>query len=278
MKPDRIFLAEVRRRMLLFVRLAASGHPGSITSGHAGSFPRAFEQMALMIREGGAGGGLRMSEIKWLLGVVVDVIVQFDRDERGRFISELYYEPRRQRLARWNDAEAAMSSTLPMSSWPVGRKAAAGVFATLCLTVLSCAAVYGAGVLFLLLNKANPLQASFASIVHYWDLYSGDPPLRKKLLGSIAASGFGFLILLPGTLVAAARRRRPLHGDARFANLAEVARAGLLADQTQPARPAILVGRYRGRFLSLPGQLSVMLSAPTRSGKGVGVVIPNLLN
>ena len=28
-----------------------------------------------------------------------------DRDERGRFVSELYYEPARQRLARWDDAE-----------------------------------------------------------------------------------------------------------------------------------------------------------------------------
>ncbi len=37
--------------------------------------------------------------------VVVDVVVQFDRDERGRFVSELFYEPRRQRLARWDDAE-----------------------------------------------------------------------------------------------------------------------------------------------------------------------------
>jgi type IV secretion system protein VirB11 len=105
MKPDRIFLAEVRGdECFYFVRLAASGHPGSITSVHAGSCALAFEQMALMIRESGAGGGLRMDEIKWLLGVVVDVVVQFDRDERGRFISELYYEPRRQRLARWDDA------------------------------------------------------------------------------------------------------------------------------------------------------------------------------
>ena len=63
----------------------------------------AFEQMALMIRESGAGGGLRMNEIKWLLNVVVDVIVQFDRDERGRFISEVFYEPRRQRLGRWDE-------------------------------------------------------------------------------------------------------------------------------------------------------------------------------
>lgn len=108
MKPDRIFLAEVRGdECFHFVRLAASGHPGSITSVHAGSCALAFEQMALMIRESGAGGGLRMYEIKWLLGVVVDVVVQFDRDERGRFVSELYYEPRRQRLARWDDAMGA---------------------------------------------------------------------------------------------------------------------------------------------------------------------------
>lgn len=111
MKPDRIFLAEVRGdECFYFVRLAASGHPGSITSVHAGSCALALEQMSLMIRESGAGGGLRMDEIKWLLGVVIDVIVQFDRDERGRFISELYYEPRRQRFGRWQDADDSMGA------------------------------------------------------------------------------------------------------------------------------------------------------------------------
>ena len=101
MKPDRIFLAEVRGdECFHFVRLAASGHPGSITSVHAGSCALAFEQMALMIRESAAGGGLRMDEIKWLLAVVVDIVVQFDRDERGRFISELTYAPRHERMAR----------------------------------------------------------------------------------------------------------------------------------------------------------------------------------
>jgi len=110
MKPDRILLAELRGdECFSFVRLAASGHPGSLTSVHAGSCALALEQMALMIRESGAGGGLRLREIKWLLGVVVDVVVQFDRDERGRFVSELYYEPRRQRLARWDDAMAGAS-------------------------------------------------------------------------------------------------------------------------------------------------------------------------
>ncbi|NCT81651.1 MAG: P-type DNA transfer ATPase VirB11 [Comamonadaceae bacterium] len=99
MRPDRIFLAEVRGdECFHFVRLAASGHPGSITSVHAGSCALAFEQMALMIRETGAGSGLRMDEIRRLLHIVVDVVVQFDRDERGRFISEIHYQPRGQRL------------------------------------------------------------------------------------------------------------------------------------------------------------------------------------
>ena len=96
MKPDRIFLAELRgEECFSFIRLAASGHPGSITSVHAGSCALALEQMSLMIRESSAGGGLRLDEIKGLLGIVIDVIVQFNRDERGRFISEIAYEPRR---------------------------------------------------------------------------------------------------------------------------------------------------------------------------------------
>ena len=173
---------------------------------------------------------------------------------------------------------AALSSP-PMASWPMGRKVAAGLFASLGLVALGCAAVYLSAVLFLLLNKANPMQAQFGSIVHYWGLYADDALLRQKLQIAMALSGFGLLVVLPAGLVAAARPRRALHGDARFASVAEVRRGGLLghADKTS-APPAILIGRHKGQFLTLPGQLSVMLSAPTRSGKGVGVVIPNLLN
>ncbi|MCE2661051.1 MAG: type IV secretory system conjugative DNA transfer family protein [Rubrivivax sp.] len=39
----------------------------------------------------------------------------------------------------------------------------------------------------------------------------------------------------------------------------------------------ILLGRVGNDYLRLPGQQSVLLSAPTRSGKGVGIVVPNLL-
>lgn len=121
MKPDRIFLAELRgEECFSFIRLAASGHPGSITSVHAGSCALALEQMSLMIRESGAGGGLRLDEIKGLLGIVIDVIVQFGRDERGRFISEIAYEPRRKRFAtddhnpgKAHDAQASLFEGAP---------------------------------------------------------------------------------------------------------------------------------------------------------------------
>jgi type IV secretion system protein VirD4 len=40
----------------------------------------------------------------------------------------------------------------------------------------------------------------------------------------------------------------------------------------------VIVGRYRGKYLTAGGQQFILLAAPTRSGKGVAVVIPNLLN
>jgi type IV secretion system protein VirD4 len=167
-------------------------------------------------------------------------------------------------------------AALPMSAWPTSRKVAAVLFGCLGLLGLACAAVYLSAVVFLLLNKADPKQARFTSIAHYWQLYADEAPLRKKLLVSMGFCGIGLMVVLPATLFVAARPRRALHGDARFASAAEVARADLTG--TAGDTPSILIGRHRGRFLALAGQLSVMLSAPTRSGKGVGVVIPNLLN
>ena len=164
----------------------------------------------------------------------------------------------------------------PLSTWSTPRKLVAAVFAILGVAGVLAATLYLSGALFLALNKTDPRRASVTSIFDFWQWYSYDAPMRKKLVAAIGVSLVGGLLVLPGALLAAARPRRALHGDARFANTSEVARAGLLSRQQQ--QPGILIGRYRGRFLSLPGQLSVMLSAPTRSGKGVGVVVPNLLN
>jgi type IV secretion system protein VirB11 len=96
MRPDVILLAEVRGpECYFFVRAAATGHPGSMTTLHAGSCAEAFEQMTLMVRQSAGGAGLEFSEIKRLLTLTVDVVVQFGNDGSGRHVREVYYDPAR---------------------------------------------------------------------------------------------------------------------------------------------------------------------------------------
>lgn len=101
----------------------------------------------------------------------------------------------------------------------------------------------------------------------FW-YYREDPQVRRWL--RIAASGHGLLLLVVGVAVVV-NRRRPLHGAARWSTSDEQRAAGLRA------RQGILLGRTGGGMLISGGPEHVMLYAPTRTGKGVGVVIPNLL-
>ncbi|MGK2255245.1 MAG: type IV secretion system protein VirD4 [Brevundimonas sp.] len=98
--------------------------------------------------------------------------------------------------------------------------------------------------------------------------YRGDPELRRWLGIGAGASGLLLLILI---VAAAVSQRRPLHGQARWASSGEQRAAGLRATS------GILLGRQGGDLLIDGGAGHVMLYAPTRTGKGVGVVIPNLL-
>ncbi|KAB8059161.1 P-type DNA transfer ATPase VirB11 [Janthinobacterium violaceinigrum] len=96
MKPDRILLAELRGdECLYYVRNAASGHPGSITSCHAGTPALAFEQLAIMIQDSPGGANLTFDVIKRLLVLTIDIVVQFENRVGERFISEIYYDPRK---------------------------------------------------------------------------------------------------------------------------------------------------------------------------------------
>jgi type IV secretion system protein VirB11 len=95
LRPDRILLAEVRgEEAWTFLDGGASGHPGSMTTIHAGSCDEARERMALLVRQSGAGGGMTMPEIRLLVDSVIDVIVHFAR-VGGRFcVTGLRYRPR----------------------------------------------------------------------------------------------------------------------------------------------------------------------------------------
>src|SRR3546814_6793886 len=68
-----------------------------------------------------------------------------------------------------------------------------------------------------------------------------------------------------------AKRKPPLHGAARFAKDSEIRRAGFRAND------GIVLGKKGGKFLTFGGNEHCIVEAPTRSGKGVGIVIPNLL-
>jgi len=67
-------------------------------------------------------------------------------------------------------------------------------------------------------------------------------------------------------------QQRSLHGKARFASAAEIRKLGLYG------KDGIIIGKYNNKLLRFGGQQFVALGAPTRSGKGVGIVIPNLLD
>jgi type IV secretion system protein VirB11 len=98
MKPDRILLAELRAEEAFdYLRNVNSGHPGSITSIHAGSCELAFEQLVLLVKQSTGGRDLARRDIKSLLYLLVDVVIQFGVERHERFIKEIWYEPERRR-------------------------------------------------------------------------------------------------------------------------------------------------------------------------------------
>jgi type IV secretion system protein VirB11 len=98
MRPDRILLQELRDGSAFFyLRNVNSGHPGSITTIHADSAELAFEQLTLLVKESEGGRDLARDDVRNLLHLLVDVVVQMTRQD-GRFrISEVWYEPLRKR-------------------------------------------------------------------------------------------------------------------------------------------------------------------------------------
>lgn len=67
-------------------------------------------------------------------------------------------------------------------------------------------------------------------------------------------------------------QKQKLHGDARFANAGEIrSKMNLMGDQ------GIIIGKLGKQLLRYPGDDFVSLAAGTGFGKGVSVVIPNLL-
>jgi type IV secretion system protein VirD4 len=156
-----------------------------------------------------------------------------------------------------------------MSPW----KAAVAVVALFLVVVGS---LYSSGWLtFLLLG----LRGQSVHWQTYWSYFQSlDQPsfvpfaLRIKLAGAL---GFGLpLLAWLGLLLLMFRpAKRSLHGEARFANMRDLSSRGMF----NMTSTSLIVGKMYGRFIYMSGQQFALLAAPTRSGKGVGIVIPVLL-
>ena len=88
-----------------------------------------------------------------------------------------------------------------------------------------------------------------------------------------AAGGFASIVAAIAMSVWRAREARAAttYGSARFATEREVRAAGMLGDD------GAILGQLGGRYLRHDGPEHILCFAPTRSGKGVGLVVPTLL-
>jgi type IV secretion system protein VirD4 len=153
---------------------------------------------------------------------------------------------------------------------------------------LAIAPLGGSYLLFLL--ASGPVYQPFA--VLSWRLTHRAHPAVIRLLApylqaaavtvtAVAAIALlALLVRLPKLL-----SKPDVHGSARWATLPDLAASGVLPRNPSPTIPGpegLFLGLFEqgGRRFQLydnhPHHL--MLVAPTRSGKGVGIVIPNLLN
>ncbi|HEX4693635.1 conjugal transfer protein TraG [Sphingomonas sp.] len=109
----------------------------------------------------------------------------------------------------------------------------------------------------------------------WWYHYDAYAPHVFDKAGMLAgASGFfGCGAAVAGSLWRARQRSNvTTYGSARWASPREIDQAGLHDDA------GVFLGRLGGQYLRHDGPEHVMAFAPTRSGKGVGLVVPTLLS
>lgn len=136
--------------------------------------------------------------------------------------------------------------------------------------------------------QGAPFYAPFKAWTWTWRLMSAgvrSGPVTTSLTILLFGVALGVLFLFWG--VARKRSRGSLsnvHGSARWAKKQDLIEAGLLP---RPGAPVSEVGVYTGgwvdpqskrlMYLTHGGPEHILAFAPTRSGKGVGLVIPSLL-
>ncbi|HHK2868779.1 TPA: conjugal transfer protein TraG [Pseudomonas aeruginosa] len=132
------------------------------------------------------------------------------------------------------------------------------------------------------LRLGSPWFDFFGTPVYYpwklfewWFFFDAYAPHVFDTGGAIAGGG-GLLAVAVAIAMSVWRSRQAklvtTYGSARWADVADIRKAGL----DQPA--GVFLGKYRNDYLRHEGPEHVLTFAPTRSGKGVGLVVPTLLS
>ncbi|MCK1274414.1 conjugal transfer protein TraG [Bradyrhizobium sp. 61] len=112
-------------------------------------------------------------------------------------------------------------------------------------------------------------------LFEWWFAYEAYAPEIFEEGGAIAAGGgiAGALFAIVNSVWRARQSQLvTTYGSARWATAKEIKTAGLFASK------GVFLGRLENNYLRHDGPEHVMCFAPTRSGKGVGLVLPTLLS
>jgi type IV secretion system protein VirD4 len=119
----------------------------------------------------------------------------------------------------------------------------------------------------------RPVYRPWSLFVWWFHFHAYAPEVFDQAGAIAAASGFlGCGAAVFGSLWRARQSGKvTTYGSARWATARDLRRAGLLSDR------GVFLGRVGPHYLRHDGPEHVMAFAPTRSGKGVGLVVPTLL-
>jgi len=112
-------------------------------------------------------------------------------------------------------------------------------------------------------------------LFEWWFSYGAYAPRLFDQAGLIASAGglLGIAVAVIGSLWRARQNKHvTTYGSARWASKHEIEAAGLFEPR------GVFLGEHASHYLRHDGPEHVMAFAPTRSGKGVGLVIPTLLS
>ncbi|CAJ0796635.1 conjugal transfer protein TraG [Ralstonia holmesii] len=112
-------------------------------------------------------------------------------------------------------------------------------------------------------------------LFEWWFLFDAYVP-RVFDVGGAIAGGSGLVAVVVAIAMSVWRSRQSklvtTYGSARWANVADIRKAGLTG------AAGVFLGLHDGQYLRHEGPEHVLAFAPTRSGKGVGLVVPTLLS